>query len=103
MGAYLARAFYMNYGFNHELLSTMNIAALMILLAFLLFGFYFSYMNPKISSFLIEVESETRKVSWPEWMTVKGATGQVIVVMLFFLFYLFIVDIVFGYVRQVVL
>jgi preprotein translocase SecE subunit len=66
-------------------------------------GFYFLFISPTSSDFVVEVEVECRKVTWPEWLTVRRSTGQVTVLMLFLLFFIFLVDIGLGYIRQVVM
>ena len=105
LGAYLAHEVYANFSnaTQDKLLSTPNLAALGVLLAFMVSGFYAMYMHPKTSEFLIEVDAEANKVSWPQWLTVKQSTGQVIIVMIFFMFFLFCVDYVFTKLFEVVL
>jgi len=76
--------------------------ALVVLLFVLGCGFYFSFLNPKTSDFLIEVETEAMKIHWPKWSMVKGATGQVIVVMLFLMVFLFSVDFLLSQLRQII-
>ena len=74
-----------------------------MLVMFLLLGFFAMYMHPKISEFLIEVDAEANKVNWPQWLTVKQSTAQVVVVMIFFMLFLFCVDFVFSRLLQVIL
>ena len=105
LGAYLAHAVYASFGGSNQekLFSTPNLAALGVLVMFLLLGFFAMYMHPKISEFLIEVDAEANKVNWPQWLTVKQSTAQVVVVMIFFMLFLFCVDFVFSRLLQVIL
>jgi preprotein translocase SecE subunit len=66
-------------------------------------GFYFLFVRPSTTDFVVDVEVECRKVTWPEWITVRRSTGQVTVLMIFLLLFIFAVDIGLGYIRQVVL
>ena len=80
-----------------------NAISILLLIAIIASGFYFLYVHPKASDFAVDVEVESRKVTWPEWMTVKKSTGQVTVVMIFLLAFLFVVDLVLTYLRNSVL
>lgn len=102
-GAYLAYALYHNYGDGAGVRSPITLGSLAILLASGVAGFYFLFMRPATSNFVVDVEVECRKVTWPEWLTVRRSTVQVTVVMLFLLFFIFLVDIGLGYIRQVVM
>jgi len=79
------------------------LAGVGILVAFIVAGFFLIFVNRKSALFFFEVESESRKVHWPDWATVKGSTGQVIVVMVFLLVFLFAVDLVLVQLRDLVL
>ncbi|MEJ2077471.1 MAG: preprotein translocase subunit SecE [Acidobacteriota bacterium] len=46
----------------------------------------------KISTFVTDVRSEMRKVTWPSKKEVYGTTIVVIVTVFFFGFYLFLID-----------
>lgn len=103
IGAYFAYAFNAAYGTGEKALNTTAIIALGILAAFMTVGFYLMFMYRKGAEFAIEVEDETKKITWPEWINVKSHTWQVIIVMIFLTGYLFVVDIFLGYFRGVVL
>ena len=51
----------------------------LILVGFAGAGLYFSFFFHKTADFLIEVEAEMRKVSWPSWDEVSGSTIVVLV------------------------
>ncbi|MBF0198961.1 MAG: preprotein translocase subunit SecE [Planctomycetes bacterium] len=61
------------------------------------------FIHQKSSDFAIEVEIETRKVTWPVWATVKTSTVQCVVVMLILLAFLFVVDICLNWLRGVII
>ena len=103
IGAYFAYWVFENYGRGQGSGSKGALVALAILLIFGIGGFVSFFINPKVSEFSIEVDTESRKVTWPTWETVKLATLQVTVVMLFLMLFLFLVDVGFGYLRQTVL
>jgi len=103
IGAYFAYWVFVNYGGGQDFGSTGNLAALAILLIFGIGGFVSFFINPKVSEFSIDVDTESRKVTWPTWDRVKVSTLQVTVVMIFLLLFLFLVDFGFGYLRQTVL
>jgi preprotein translocase SecE subunit len=103
IGAYLAYALHHSYGDGAGVQSPITVASLAILIFSGVAGFYFLFVRPATSDFVVEVEIECRKVTWPEWLTVRRSTGQVTVLMLFLLFFLFLVDIGLGYIRQVVM
>ena len=50
--------------------------------------------------FLKEVRSEMAKVTWPNWLELKGSTILVIIVSIFFAIYIGLVDIVLSFARQ---
>lgn len=77
-------------------------ASLALLAALLSGAFYATFMNPRISTFLIEVDEETKKIHWPVWDTVKSSTSQVIVVMVFLMVFLFLVDYALTQLRDVI-
>lgn len=103
VGAYLAYALYQNYADGRGIASPAALVSLALLATFAVGGFYFLFISPTSSDFVVEVEVECRKVTWPEWLTVRRSTGQVTVLMLFLLFFIFLVDIGLGYIRQVVM
>ncbi|MBN1466848.1 preprotein translocase subunit SecE [candidate division KSB1 bacterium] len=49
-------------------------------------------MIAKATKFLQDVRSEMSKVSWPSRQELKGQTGIVIIVSLFFALFIYIVD-----------
>lgn len=53
---------------------------------------------PKFADFLIAVESEMEKVSWPEWPYLWRALGVVLVVLLTFIVYMWLCDAVWVWV-----
>jgi len=62
-----------------------------ILLAFLA-GAYYLANRPKTTDFLIETETEMKKVTWPTYREVLAATVVVIVVVIILGVYLFGID-----------
>jgi preprotein translocase SecE subunit len=102
-GAYFAYKLHGYYGEGGETFGVASFVAVSLLAVFVSTGFYLMFMNKKTSEFAIEVESETKKITWPDWLSVKGHTWQVIIVMLFLMGYLFVVDIFLGYFRGVIL
>jgi preprotein translocase SecE subunit len=103
LGAYFAFAFHNYYGEGDESLGLTSAIAIAILVIFSLTGFILMFVYKKSSEFAIDVESETKKITWPDWLSVKGHTWQVVIVMIFLMGYLFIVDIFLGYFRGVIL
>lgn len=103
VGAYYAYVVHANYSDGGGLGSTASLVALAILIAFGGIGVYLLFIQPTSSKFAAEVEIETRKVNWPEWDVVKRSTGQVTVVMIFLMLFLFLVDMGFAALRRVVL
>ena len=86
IGAYLSYTLYSNYSVvGSDSAMAVNAISILLLIAIIASGFYFLYVHPKASDFAVDVEVESRKVTWPEWMTVKKSTGQVTVVMIFLL------------------
>ncbi len=65
-------------------------------------SFYAFYMRVSSSNFFIEVDTETRKINWPDWFSVKNATGQVIVVMIFLMIFLAFIDVLLAKFREVI-
>jgi len=103
IGAYFAFAFHNYYGEDGEAFGVSSAIAIAILVIFALTGFVLMFVNKKSSEFAINVESETKKITWPDWLSVKGHTWQVVIVMVFLMGYLFVVDIFLGYFRGVIL
>ena len=62
-----------------------------ILLTFVWFAFYVAN-RPKITNFIIETETEMKKVTWPTYREVLAATAVVIVVVILLGAFLFSVD-----------
>ena len=63
----------------------------LILAAFASLAFYVSN-RPKVADFIIETETEMKKVTWPTYREVLGATAVVIVVVIILGVFLFGVD-----------
>jgi len=104
IAAYLSYWLYSNYSVvGSDSAGVVNAVSILLLLALMATGFYFLYIHPKASNFAVDVEVESRKVTWPEWLTVKKSTGQVAVVMVFLLAFLFVVDLGLTYLRNMVL
>ncbi len=75
-------------------------AALVFLILCLGVGVYYLYINARTSDFFIDVDSEAHRITWPVWDNVKGATGQVVAVMIFLMVYLFVVDFGLRWIRE---
>lgn len=104
VGAYLSYSLYSNYSVvGNDDAAMVNVISLLLLFVVLVSGFYFLYIHPKASDFAINVEVEARKVTWPDWLTVKKSTAQVTVVMIFLMAVLFVVDLGLTYLRNLVL
>jgi len=104
IAAYLSYWLFSNYSVvGSDNAVVVNVCSLVLLLSLMATGFYFLYMQPKTSNFAIDVEVESRKVTWPEWLTVKKSTAQVAVVMVFLLAFLFVVDLGLTFFRDLVL
>jgi len=50
--------------------------------------------------FLKEVKVEMSKVTWPNWLELKGSTILVIIVSIFFAIYVGIVDVALSFVQR---
>jgi preprotein translocase SecE subunit len=103
VGAYCAYTYYSFKSSGKSEFGPEVYVAIAIMVIFSITSFFLMFVNKKSSEFAIEVESETKKITWPDWLTVKGHTWQVVIVMIFFMGYLFVVDIILGYVRGVIL
>ena len=57
-------------------------------------------MLKKTKKFLSEIKSEIKKVTWPSMQEVYATTILVIIAVIFFGFYLWSMDIVFGWLVQ---
>ncbi|HNX42572.1 MAG TPA: preprotein translocase subunit SecE [Candidatus Aminicenantes bacterium] len=57
-------------------------------------------MLTKIKTFLSDVRSEVKKVTWPSLKEVQGTTILVVIAVVFFGFYLWILDFAFGWLVQ---
>lgn len=51
--------------------------------------------------FIKEVRAEMSKVTWPNWLELKGSTILVIIVSIFFAVYIGMVDILLSFVRNI--
>ncbi|MGF1632340.1 MAG: preprotein translocase subunit SecE [Phycisphaerae bacterium] len=58
---------------------------------------YYFVNRPRPTDFLIATDSEMKKVSWSSWAEIIGSTKVVIVFMFFIALFLFIADLIFGY------
>ncbi len=103
VGAYLAYAAYNSYAVKEDgLLSPGALGALALLALSLVLGFYYLYVHKTSSEFAVEVEVESRKVTWPEWHVVRRSTAQVTVVMVALMGFLFIADFVLTKTRELI-
>ncbi len=97
-------AWHVYEAFLDESGSNINLVAVGAALAFLISclgaGVYGFYFNARTSSFFIDVDSEAHRITWPVWESVKGATGQVVAVMIFLMVYLFMVDFGLRWIRE---
>ena len=50
--------------------------------------------------FLKEVRSEMAKVTWPNWVELKGSTILVIIISIFFAVYIGLIDIILSFTRR---
>ncbi len=57
-------------------------------------------MLTKTKKFLSEIKSEIKKVTWPSMQEVYATTIMVIIAVIFFGFYLWSMDVVFGWLVQ---
>jgi preprotein translocase SecE subunit len=105
LGGYLGYSLFAAFPPSSDagLFSWSSISGVGILVLSIVIGFVVLFGNKKTALFFYEVETESRKVNWPDWVTVKSSTGQVIVVMLFLLAYLFVVDLVLVHIRDFIL
>tara|TARA_B100001013_G_C24607069_1_gene441491 strand:+ start:1023 stop:1418 length:396 start_codon:yes stop_codon:yes gene_type:complete len=61
---------------------------------------YYLLINPKTSDYLIETELEMRKVNWPTKQELIGSTGVVIACVVILSVYIFLNDLVIGFVLK---
>ena len=78
--------------FGKEFLSAHVVAA--IFLVGSMVGVYILVNRPRVAGFLVEVEGELRKVSWPTRREVLGSTLVVLILMAVLAAYIFLVDFV---------
>jgi len=78
--------------FGKEFLAA-HVVAASILVASVV-GVYILVNRPRVAGFLVEVEGELRKVSWPTRREVWGSTLVVLILMLVLSAYIFLVDFV---------
>ena len=76
-----------------------DIGAAVLFLAAVCVSYWLCFMNPRASNFLIEVEIELRKVTWPSvkpWLSTKSevwaSTYVVLAVVVILVFFVFVVD-----------
>ena len=48
----------------------------------------------QVRTFLSEVKTETKKISWPSWESLKGSTGVVIVTVFVITVFISIIDLI---------
>lgn len=65
-------------------------------------GLYFPFFHKKTADFLIDTQSEMKKVAWAPWAEVRGSTGVVIASVVIMAVFLFVVDYALGLVSQLV-
>jgi preprotein translocase SecE subunit len=94
---------YMQYGDTKGVESPAAMGGLGILAASIALGFYLLFVKSNTVDFVVDVETECRKVTWPEWVTVRRSTGQVVVLMVFISLFIFAADLGLGYLRQAVM
>jgi preprotein translocase subunit SecE len=63
-------------------------------------GIYYLAISPKAVDYLIETEVEMRKVNWPTRPEVAGSTAVVIGCVIILSCYVFVNDLVIGYILQ---
>jgi len=54
----------------------------------------------RIKTFFVEVNSETKKVTWPTFKEVRDTTIVVIIAVIIFGFFLYLVDLALGHIIQ---
>ena len=60
-------------------------------------------MIKKFQEFLLGVESEMKKISWPTFEQLRGSTGVVLVLSLILVIFLFVVDFALSRIVSVIL
>ena len=66
-------------------------------------GYLFILNRPAYADFLIEVESEMRKVTWPTWNELTSSTMAVLVTVVFMGCYLYVLDILInGFMQKLI-
>ncbi|BBM85568.1 preprotein translocase subunit SecE [Candidatus Uabimicrobium amorphum] len=78
-----------------KLLVSLGIGLLLIIMSA-----YFCFLSQRTSDFLIDTESEMRKVSWPTMKEVVKSSTVVIIAIIILALYLFVVDIGFDSIFQ---
>ena len=76
-----------------------DVGAAVILLAVVVVSWWISFVNPRASNFLVEVEIELRKVTWPAvkpWLSTKAqvwaSTYIVLAVVVILVIFVFVID-----------
>jgi len=82
-----------------------EVTGTVVMVAFFLFAYYLMFLNHRSTDFLVEIEGELRKVSWPEFKPIGspkaelwGSTYVVIGVVIVMAIYIGLVDSVFNFI-----
>jgi len=81
-----------------------EVTGTVVMAAFFLFAYYLMFLNHRSSDFLVEIEGELRKVSWPEFKPIGspkaelwGSTYVVIGVVIVMAIFIGLVDLTFNF------
>jgi preprotein translocase subunit SecE len=74
------------------------VISLSFLLASVWLFYFFSFQHNRFSDFLIDTESEMRKVSWPTMDQVVKSSIAVILIVFFLGLYLYVIDGILGFI-----
>jgi preprotein translocase SecE subunit len=82
-----------------------EVTGAVVLVAFFLFAYYLMFLNHRSTDFLVEIEGELRKVSWPEYKPIGsmkaelwGSTYVVIGVVIVMAIYIGLVDSIYNFI-----
>jgi len=82
-----------------------EVTGMVVLVAFFLFAYYLMFLNHRSSDFLVEIEGELRKVSWPEYKPIGspkaelwGSTYVVIGVVIVMAIFIGLVDSIYNFI-----
>jgi len=94
-------------GIGEHVLMWGEVAAATLIIAFFVGAYYLIFLNRRASDFLVEVESELRKVSWPEYKPVGspkaelwGSTYVVIGVVIVMTVFVGVVDMFYNFLAK---